>query len=248
MVDGSIIVAARNPCYHRRVRQFSLVLRRLVALPDGRLAAEVGQEAVLDSSPGRFYLALAADMRGAYLRQPVHPAADEAGSALEVPAAWAHLQPGEALDLLGPCGRACELPERAHNVLLVAGAHGASRLLPLARAALARRAAVTLVSAGTHTLRGLPAEIEVRFGAAGLGEALEWADAIYADLPAADLPALQARLRAAAGTSGPEARAYRLPPAPCGVGACGACAVATRSGWRLACLDGPWFPLLELEL
>jgi len=34
---------------------------------------------------------------------------------------------------------------------------------------------------------------------------------------------------------------------PChGVGDCGVCAVHTRGGWRLACMDGPVFPIAEV--
>jgi dihydroorotate dehydrogenase electron transfer subunit len=232
------------------VRQFRVTLARLLALADGRLAAELGGATPLDKAPGRFYLALPpAGFDGTYLRQPAHPILDEAGGpALELPVAWAGrgLQPGDELDLLGPCGRASSLPEHAYNVLLIAGPSGAGRLLPLASAALARRAAVTLVCAGPQTLRGLPAEVEVRFGLEGLGEMLAWAQAVYAHLPPGELRVVQALLRA--GPAGREARAYCLPPAPCGVGACGACAVPTRSNWRLACLEGPWVDLVELEV
>jgi NAD(P)H-flavin reductase len=39
-----------------------------------------------------------------------------------------------------------------------------------------------------------------------------------------------------------------LAPMPCaGLAECGACAVPARSGWKLACLDGPVFDLRALD-
>jgi hypothetical protein len=246
------------------VRQISVRLSRLTALPNGGIGAEIAGEFPLSTAPGHFYLAsVANDTPGGYLRRPVFASLDWAGQGiLELPSEWVGLRPDDDLDLIGACGRACDLPDAARNVLLIAGPAGPGRLLPLARAALARRAAVVLLFAGPQPLTGLPVEIEVRFGLEGLAEALAWADAVYADLPPAECRDLQGRLRAIVGhddqsatlrrgdrrPARPRAWAYRLPPVPCGVGACGACAVATRHGWRLACLDGPWLDLLDLEL
>jgi dihydroorotate dehydrogenase electron transfer subunit len=238
------------------VRQFTLKLSRLAALPaaGGSLEAETQAAAPLSSAPGQFYLARAVGaVPEAYLRQPVFAGPQTDGrTTLELPAAWAHLQPGDELDLIGPCGRASDLPEHARNVLLIAGPGGAGRVLPHARAAIDRRASVVLVSTEPQPISDLPAEIEIRFGLEGLAEALAWADVIYADAPFEHLRQLQSRMRAATaqGTrpAGPPARAYCLPATPCGVGACGACAVPTTRGWRLACVEGAWFDLLELEL
>ncbi|MEK6573063.1 MAG: 2Fe-2S iron-sulfur cluster-binding protein [Chloroflexota bacterium] len=43
------------------------------------------------------------------------------------------------------------------------------------------------------------------------------------------------------------ARALVTCPMPCGTGACGACAVKTIHGWKMACVDGPFFSLTELD-
>jgi dihydroorotate dehydrogenase electron transfer subunit len=42
------------------------------------------------------------------------------------------------------------------------------------------------------------------------------------------------------------AQALVVPPMPCGVGACGGCAVSTYRAPKLACTDGPVFDLLRL--
>jgi dihydroorotate dehydrogenase electron transfer subunit len=52
----------------------------------------------------------------------------------------------------------------------------------------------------------------------------------------------------AAGFDEAQVSVLLTPPMPCGTGACQACAVQTRRGWKLACREGPLFPLAELSL
>ena len=234
------------------MRQFTVRLASQTVLPGGHVAAEFAEPLPAAPAPGQFYLAQAATAPAGYLRRPLFPEPTEAGPwAFELPPAWAQLRPGDEIDLIGPCGRGREPAEGAPNVLLIAGADGPARLRPVARAALARHSAVVWLGASPQPLHGLPREVEVRFGLDGLPEALEWAEAVYADLPDLWLRDLQHRLRENAllrdRPRRSRALAFRLPPAPCGVGACGACAVATSRGWRLACVEGPWFEADELE-
>ena len=227
------------------MRQFTAKIERLASAPDGGTRAELS--ATTTHAAGQFYLALADSTR--YLRSALWPA-DSGGERLiaALPPDLAHLAPGDALDLIGPCGRATPLPTPGQNVLIVTGDDGLSRLRPIVASALSRHCGLTLYSDSPLALDDLPPEIEARFGPTHLSESLNWADVIYVDLPPAELPDLQARLGGEnlPRPAPPRAIALVLPPAPCGVGACGACAVPTTRGWQLACADGPAFELNEL--
>ena len=224
------------------MRQFRLRLARQAALPEGRVALEFAEP--LPAVPGQFYLALAATGQTGYLREPVFPEALAGGWVVDLPAAWASLRPGDEVDLLGPCGRG-QSPAGG-NVLLIAGPEGAGRVRALARAAVGAGAAATLLGERPLPLGDLPAEVEVRFGFEALPEALDWATSLYADLPAEALAEVRRGLRERGRPGRLQARAFRLPVTPCGVGACGACAVPAGRGWKLACVDGPWFDLTEI--
>jgi hypothetical protein len=223
------------------VRQFTARLARQTALPDRRIAGEFSAPGAPGHAPGQFYLGQARAAPSGYLRQPIFPEGD--GWIFDLPPAWALLRPGDEIDLIGPCGRGWPTPEGT-NVLLLAGPSGARRVLPLARLAVAQGAAAVLLCERPQPLGDLPAEVEVRFGLAGLPEALRWATSLYADAPDETLVQVRRTLRGG-GWLGGSAAAYvfRLPITPCGVGACGACAAPARRGWKLACLDGPWFEL-----
>jgi hypothetical protein len=96
-------------------------------------------------------------------------------------------------------------------------------------------AAISLVSAVRPP--GIPAEIEIL---PGPEPALGWADYIAVDAPIEALPALHA-LRLEEKAPGATVQVLVAGPMPCGFGVCGACAVAGRRGWKLACVDGPVF-------
>ncbi len=166
-------------------------------------------------------------------------------AAAPVPATW---QPGTRLALRGPCGTGFRLPAEVRRLALAAFGKTAARLLPLVHEALQRHAAVALFSPAPPP--GLPSAVEINpLGA--LPEALAWADFLALDLAAEQLPQLGKAL-------GIQDRCMPLPcpgqalvlaDMPCGALAdCGACAVETRRGWKLACADGPVFDLSELIL
>ena len=235
------------------MRQFTARITRLAAREDGQIAAQIVGALPAAHAPGQFYLAHGVGIAGQYLRLPLFPETSGPDRmALDLPPDLAGLQPGDELDLIGPCGRGLALPDHARNVLLMAGTAGAARLRPIAHAALARRCSVVLLCQTPQPLADLPLEIEVRMGTSDLADALAWADALCAHLVPASLGDLQRQLRDNAADGGqmaaPWAQAFCLPPVPCGVGACGACAVPTTGGWRFACVDGPWFDLPGLEL
>jgi hypothetical protein len=156
-----------------------------------------------------------------------------------LPAGW---EPGTVLALRGPLGHGFRLPENLRRLALVAAGASLGRLLPLASAALAREAAVTLFS--DLPLPELPAALEA-YPLGALPEAQVWADFLAVDLSIEDLPGLGDRLGLLTGSQPPcPGQVLVHAPMPCaGLAECGVCALKTRRGWKLACVDGPVFDL-----
>ncbi len=173
----------------------------------------------------------------------------------------------DLLDLLAPLGRAIELGASARHVVLAADfarGHEAgegtrlARLVGLAHNAIEEKREVALVSGvlsgaqpGDEIFPAqlLPPEVEYRVGDDALNtELIAWADVLVASGSMAFYRALAERVRGAR---------YRIEPGfaqvlidiamPCGTGVCYACAVETRHGIRLACVDGPALDLAEFE-
>ena len=160
-----------------------------------------------------------------------------------VPHAWI---PGASLTLRGPLGKGFSLEGSPRRLALAALGETAARLLPLARQAAAAGADIAWFS--DAPLPPMPASHELN-PLRLLADGLSWADFLALDLPVERLGGLGAVL----GLH-PEqrlacpAQVLVIAPMPCGgAAACGACAVPTRRGWRLACQDGPVFNLSELE-
>ncbi len=161
-----------------------------------------------------------------------------------LPAGWF---PGDRLALLRPHGKGFELPFSARRIGLCALDAPPGRLLPLTGPALAQDAAVTLFcdpQPSPDILRQLPSAVEVA-PLAGLSADLGWPDYLAVDLPRESLPRLVEIL---GDEKLPFAGQVLVRTAmPCrGLGECGVCAVETRGGLRLACVDGPVFPLQEV--
>ncbi|HVN55844.1 MAG TPA: hypothetical protein VMT46_16040 [Anaerolineaceae bacterium] len=162
-----------------------------------------------------------------------------------LPSTWL---PGALLDLRGPFGTGFRLPGLVGRLALAAAGDSLSRLLPLAQVVLAQSGEVTLFS-DLPLPESLPAEVEAA-PLAALGDSLSWPDFLAVDLDRADLGELRSRLGLPAELRLPfPAQSLLTGRMPCAaVGAeCGLCAVRARSGWRLACKDGPVFDLSELE-
>lgn len=208
----------------------------------GATAAVIACPARAIPAPGQYTLAAApGDVLGSAL---FYAGSWDGGfvAAPPLPAGW---EPGTRLTLRGPLGHGFRLPDSLQQLALVAGGESVSRLLPLIYAALARQAAVTLFS--DLPLPALPAALEA-FPLAALPETLAWADFLAVDEPIEDLDKLGDRLGLAAGGKTPcPGQVLVQAPMPCaGLAQCGACAVKTRRGWKLACEDGPVFDLKEL--
>lgn len=176
-------------------------------------------------------------------RHRVHPIQvldDGFRAILPVGARW---RPGEALDLLGPIGRAFSPPEKARRWLLLALDTPISPLSPLIHLGLASGVDVALAGGAAHP--DLPADVEVLPSA---GEALSWAEYLAACTPRYALPRLLREV--APPRSAPlgwPAEALLLADMPCGFGSCGACGVPTKEGWSLACQAGPVFDVERLR-
>jgi len=159
-----------------------------------------------------------------------------------IPTTWT---PGTNIILRGPLGRGFTLPLTARKVALIPFDESPFLLQSLINPALKQGAAVVLVSDadGEH----LPDEVEVQPFSA-LDEILAWADYTAFDVLRENLPELRERL--GGKTQVPvkrEAQVLVRTPVPCGGGAdCGVCAVVLKSGWKMACKDGPVFDLGEI--
>lgn len=164
-------------------------------------------------------------------------------AAPSLPHAW---QPGTALQLRGPSGGGFSPPGNLRRLAAAALGESAERLLALLYPALRREIAAALFSDAPPP--DLPSALEVR-PLSELSDALVWADFLALDLPLEALPRLRKSLNLQPGNNSLPCPAQALitTAMPCGgLADCGACAVETRRGWRLACKDGPVFEVSDL--
>lgn len=207
-------------------------------LEDGQYLAQISCPPKLIPSPGQCLLA--GDASDLILPVPLFytdSAPDGCSAALPGPMGW---KPGQEIALRGPLGRGFELPVFARKVALVGFDNPPVRLRGLIRPALDQEAAV--VSIGDFAADRLPDEVEVQPFSA-LAEVMAWADFAAFDVAREHLSGLRESLERLKQL--PAVRAAQIlvrVPVPCGgVADCGVCAVSLRSGWRMACKDGPVF-------
>ena len=158
---------------------------------------------------------------------------------------------GDIIDILGPLGRPVEFAPSARHILLIGESVRIAPLFAIADNAIAQQREVVLACRGANILPAhlLAPEIEYRTDVSAFSpELIAWADAIVASGPGELYRVLAdavrvARYRLEAGL----ARVLIDLPMPCGTGDCYACAVDTRHGLQLACVDGPAFDLIDLE-
>ena len=187
--------------------------------------------------------------------------------------AWlARGHPADVLDVIGPLGRPFSVDERTRTLLLIGAGAGLPALLLLAREAVAKGRAVTLLAGAAEVAALpppflLPGEVEYQSFAGlqiadfrlqtdpanqksaidNLQSAISWADQVCVALPSDQLPALRDAIRAAKFRWERGFASVLLEgPLVCGVGACGVCAVELRRGTRMLCSDGPVFDLRDL--
>lgn len=222
------------------MRRMKARITALTTAPDGRPAVRLDPEQAVPWAAGQAFLALRPGDRQP-LRQRLFPLDDgQRGLLVALPpeAPW---RLGDRLDLLGPLGPGFRPPTAATRWLLVDLVGSPGPLLALVEAGLARGAAISLATPATG-LR-LPADVE---RTPDLAEALAWTDYLALLVDPSDPEPLR-RLVALTPTERLPSPAEALLdlPLPCGFGGCGACAVRTRHGWRLACREGP---VIEADL
>jgi dihydroorotate dehydrogenase electron transfer subunit len=208
--------------------------------------------------PGQFALWRDPTTFDPYLRRTAWPYHSE-GARIEftLPAndpLAARGRPGDTLDMLAPLGRAVEFDASVRHVLLVGEGVRVAPLIAVAESAIRQQREVVLLSRAGSSDDLFPAhllapEIEYRTDADALGAELgTWADAVVASGSDELCRALADMIRAARYQIKPGfARVLIDRPMPCGIGDCYACAVETRQGIQLACVDGPAFDLAEFE-
>jgi dihydroorotate dehydrogenase electron transfer subunit len=224
--------------------------------------------------PGQFLLLRCADRFTCYLRRPIFPIPKDNHQfdLLLRPdpdpgLAWlATRVPGDALDVLGPLGTGFPLHKGGRNLLLVSDVPVMGPLLGHMERAVAAGMAVTLALGGSratalYPVAALPPEVEFQAatldGSLGyrgpvtdlLPELLRWADSVCAVGSTALYRTLRQQMEQIRLRAEPDFLygLMRDQPIACGVGACLSCALDTKTGLKLTCIDGPVIDLAELN-
>ncbi len=209
--------------------------------PSARISCPTGMR----PSPGQ-YLAACSPDANAPLPLALFPSRIEKDSLLiapPLPYAWSV---GMKLKLRGPLGKGFHLPTGARRVAVASLEESPARLLPLVAQALDQGAAVALYA--QSTLADLAEEVEV-LPLDLLPEAPGWADYLALEVSPAHLAGLRSHLKLAPHQRlDCYAQVLILSPMPCtGLADCGVCAVETRQGWSLSCVDGPVYDFSQIE-
>ena len=213
-------------------------------LEDGGPALRISCPPVLVPSPGQYVLA----GDGSTLSLPVSLFYTESAPQgfIAVTPAETPWRPGTRLSLKGPLGRGFSLRSSFRKVGLIAFDGSPARLKGLIAPALRQEAAIVVVCASSPD--SLPDEVEVQ-PLSALTEILEWADFLAVDVQRENLQLLRERMgRLKQLTVGHQTQVLVHTPVPCGgIADCGICAVTVKSGWAMACKDGPVFDWKDLQ-
>ncbi|MCC6298940.1 MAG: hypothetical protein IT314_06555 [Anaerolineales bacterium] len=211
-------------------------------LLDGLHHARISSSVDLIPAPGQYLLV--GDGSDAVLPASLFYTDSAPGGFIAAPApsAWT---PGMEIHVRGPLGRGFALPSSARKVALVAYDDSPARLRGLIQPALKQGAAIVLIT--DSAVENLPDDVEIQ-PLASLAEIAAWADYAAFDAARENLPGLMERLRGLnQASTWKDAEVLIRTPIPCGgVAECGVCAVVTKSGWKMACKDGPVFDLREI--
>ncbi len=158
-----------------------------------------------------------------------------------VPESWS---PGKELVLRGPLGRGFSVWATARKFGLIAFDDPPSHLRGLIQPALKQGASVVVVC--DQRVDDLSDEVEVH-PLSQLDDIVAWADYIAVDVDRENLNELKQKLEKWNHLPAVrEAQILIRTPMPCGgIAECGVCAVVTKSGWMMACKEGPVFTWSE---
>lgn len=212
-------------------------------LEDGQRLARIACPANLIPSAGQYLLASHAS--DSALSVPLYytdSASEGFLAAPPIPPSW---MPGTSLSLRGPLGRGFVIPAAARRIALVAFDDAPLRLRGLIQSCLKQGAAVVLIS--DFAVDHLSDEVEAH-PLSELSKIKTWADYIAFDVARANLFELKDRLGISNQLSASlDAQVLIRTAVPCGgVAECGVCAVSLKSGWQMACKDGPVFDLRDI--
>jgi dihydroorotate dehydrogenase electron transfer subunit len=211
-------------------------------LQDGFRQSRISCSENLVPSAGQYLLA--SDDPYAPLPVPIFytDSAPQGFIAASVPRSW---HPGQEIFLRGPLGHGFALPPSARRVGLVAFDDSPVRLLGLIKPALNQKAAVALVC--DSQMNSLPDDVEIQ-PLSALPEIMDWADYVALDGARENVPGLREQYFNGKQTKALfEAQILIRTPVPCGgIAECGVCAVTVKSGWKMACKEGPVFDWREL--
>jgi dihydroorotate dehydrogenase electron transfer subunit len=152
---------------------------------------------------------------------------------------------GTRLNLRGPIGHGFDLPASARKIAFVAMEGSPARLRSLISTSLEKN--LEIVLACDSTVQGLPEAVEVQ-PLQALNEICRWADAVAVDVSRETLDRLKGLFEGSMQVAAvQEAQVLVHASMPCGgLAECGVCAVPIQRSWRMACKDGPVFPLKDL--
>jgi NAD(P)H-flavin reductase len=220
-------------------------------LEDGTRYMRISCPQTMVPSPGQYLLA--GDGSDAPLPVPLFYTDSAPQGFIAAAPALNSWDPGLELRLRGPLGRGFTLPFGARKIGLIAFDASPARLKGLVQPALKQDAAIVLVCDSSPD--NLPDDVEVQPMSA-VSDVVEWADYVACDITRESLPQMRERLmdlnrlmigKARVEQSRNNVQILIHTPVPCGgVAECGACAVTLKSGWKLACKDGPVFDWSEL--
>ena len=170
-------------------------------------------------------------------------------------------EPGQLLSLMGPVGQPYRFRKSLRNVLLIAYNTEPTPLVimsPLLKKNGINTTLVLLGIAREYDTAHLPPEIEIirgdeRLNWEGQVMTLGWADQIFAVVGHGDEPLRFAEVLRMVSDKRHDIPANVLfgvfqPEQPCGLGACHACPIRTKSGLKLCCTEGPAFDLTTVHL
>jgi len=212
-------------------------------LEDGQRLARISCPANLIPSAGQYLLA--SDTSDSPLPVPLYytdSALEGFLAASPIPESW---MPGTTISLRGPLGRGFAIPMSARKIALVAFDDTPLRLRGLIRLALKQGAAIVLVS--DFHVDNLSDEVEAQ-PLSALQDVMAWADYAAFDVARVNLFELREKLRMMKQAQAAcDAQILIRTAVPCGgVADCSVCGVSLKSGWQLACKDGPVFDLREI--